>query len=486
MLDECKYKHGSTCQANIEPRLPPRAIDVQAEGMVGRLSLHISRPNEQADYVALSYCWGEPPHTFALTKDLLKNTSKINWEDIPATIRDAVHVTRDLGIRYLWVDALCIVQDDPTDKIDQIKNMGRIYQNATITISAASAPSVKRGFLKSRRVKAFPIPIHIRKNKYKTLSVRIENASGRLVEPLTSRGWALQEHILSQRIMFYGLKDLLWFCQNNQRRAMAIFPTHDLDLSARFAHGYVLPSPGDGFREMREFWSSIQRDYSLRNLGLSEDKFRALGGIAMELQKRFRDTYLAGMWQRSLIKDIGWSRRSQYPKKRNACSHGHNRPSPSWSWLSIHQPVRPYFSPRFDKDDEQDDDQAEFISCSIELEDQSSSFGHVLGGTLIILAEVICSSNVPVLDVEKHIDLVLDCDCLGKHVGELGASFNSDAYYYCYIAKASFGSSYGLFLRMLKDGSFVREGHIGDKTVSSDIMSIWSSEYSERREIRIV
>jgi hypothetical protein len=68
-------------------------------------------------------------------------------EMLPQTIQDAISVTHRLGIRYLWVDALCIIQDNPIDKSTEINAVGANYKNATLTISAASAASVELGFL---------------------------------------------------------------------------------------------------------------------------------------------------------------------------------------------------------------------------------------------------------------------------------------------------------------------------------------------------
>ncbi|PMD42101.1 HET-domain-containing protein [Hyaloscypha variabilis F] len=196
LLEECVTHHSSTCPSDLDVLLPPRVIDVNSIKNSERLSLHISASEERGSYTALSYCWGEPPHSFFTTRSTLQDPSKLDWGQLPATIKDAVTVTRGLGIRYLWVDALCIAQDDEADKSEQIKVMGRIYKTATLTIAAASSNSVFTGFLEDRRVPSIPLPL-----------------------PLDKRGWTLQGSLLSPRILYYGSKDLIWKCQAKSFRS---------------------------------------------------------------------------------------------------------------------------------------------------------------------------------------------------------------------------------------------------------------------------
>lgn len=68
-------------------------------------------------------------------------------EALSKSIRDAIVITCDLGFRYLWVGALCIVQDDVDDKISEINNMGLVYRKATLTIAVAYSDSASEGFL---------------------------------------------------------------------------------------------------------------------------------------------------------------------------------------------------------------------------------------------------------------------------------------------------------------------------------------------------
>jgi Heterokaryon incompatibility protein (HET) len=228
---------------------------------------------------------GEPQHAFTTTKAILDDLSKIDWRQLPATIADAVSVTRSLGIRYLWVDALCIVQDDEEDKTREIREMGRIYRYARVTIAAANSPSVQCGFLNSLTRDEVPLPIVLSetRNEFGTLWTR--KGPRTPDEPLDKRGWALQEYLLSPRVLYYGSLDLLWRCQ--KQLFQPVLPTQGIyqDTSA-FAQGRIrLPTgvfeiPSQNLTPLTDYWYWIQRAYSPRELGYFNDRFQALGGIA--------------------------------------------------------------------------------------------------------------------------------------------------------------------------------------------------------------
>ncbi|KAK1671584.1 heterokaryon incompatibility, partial [Colletotrichum godetiae] len=94
-------------------------------------------------FAVLTYVWGgiEQPKLKEANMDEYSCDYGLDaiWRDIPKTIRDAIHVCETIGERYLWVDALCIVQDSPRDVKTQILRMREIYSAAKFTIAAVSA-----------------------------------------------------------------------------------------------------------------------------------------------------------------------------------------------------------------------------------------------------------------------------------------------------------------------------------------------------------
>lgn len=143
---------------------------------------------------------------------------------LPLTIQDAVIVTRQIGLKYLWVDALCIIQDSVEDKDAEIRRMAQIYMDSFLTICAASASSSDDGFLAPKPSPRslepdsvpyqFQLPIACPDGGVDVVGVEYciwDN--GTSPEPLDHRAWAYQEQILSRRTLTYGMSTLTWRCE---------------------------------------------------------------------------------------------------------------------------------------------------------------------------------------------------------------------------------------------------------------------------------
>jgi len=142
------------------------------------IRLHQSQKNEKAQYATLSYCWGSGVQQLTTTTSNLRDHMLALPCGLPKTISDAVEVCRKVGIRYLWVDALCIIQDDESDKLDQIAKMGSIYKNSTVTIVAASTENVTDGFLSNGKPDEpiAQLPIFVDNSTFGTVYLRSQHA----------------------------------------------------------------------------------------------------------------------------------------------------------------------------------------------------------------------------------------------------------------------------------------------------------------------
>jgi hypothetical protein len=109
--------------------------------------LQCTSPALNDDYIALSYVWGRGRTLRTTTDTFDDHLSCIEMQALPQTIQDAVHVTRQLCVKFLWVDALCIIQDSERDKVHELARMHRYYRNALVVISAAGAANADEGFL---------------------------------------------------------------------------------------------------------------------------------------------------------------------------------------------------------------------------------------------------------------------------------------------------------------------------------------------------
>ncbi|KAK4189127.1 heterokaryon incompatibility protein-domain-containing protein [Podospora australis] len=134
-LKLCETDHHCSTRRAIT-RLPARVIDVRPT----TVKLHEPSEDERAPYLCLSHCWGDIRPACRTTSATLKaNLQAISPDDLPATFRDAISVTRQLGFDYLWIDSICIIQDSEADWRHQSAEMINIYENAHLTLCASGA-----------------------------------------------------------------------------------------------------------------------------------------------------------------------------------------------------------------------------------------------------------------------------------------------------------------------------------------------------------
>ncbi|RDW71840.1 hypothetical protein BP5796_07874 [Coleophoma crateriformis] len=211
---------------------PSRLIDVESDADPKSLRLwETTKVNAAGDiqrtkgrYSALSYSWGpEDSKRFTTKKDTREARLKgFSLEELPTTIRDAVVLTRKLGLRYLWVDALCIVQDDVDDWAEESARINEVYGNAVITIAAAACEDKWDGiFRKWDLPPSQSVSIHSKcSNDDRTGTMTISDTVGSLYEildrsPLSNRAWVLQERVLSRRTIHFAKDQMYWECQNH-------------------------------------------------------------------------------------------------------------------------------------------------------------------------------------------------------------------------------------------------------------------------------
>lgn len=156
-MKECLESH-EYCPKATEAELPTRVLDVSYPDSTGDTRL-FHGGGVRAPYAALSYCWGVPQPVSTISVLLESYQKRIPLHSLPKTVQDAIFTTRQLGLQYLWVDSLCIVQDSTDDKAFEIANMGEIFRNATVTTLAASAKACDEGFLQDRPPPQYPLSL---------------------------------------------------------------------------------------------------------------------------------------------------------------------------------------------------------------------------------------------------------------------------------------------------------------------------------------
>jgi hypothetical protein len=364
-ISECFVSHDG-CPGGLSAGsyLPTRVLDL-SDFDAGRVKLHVSQ-GEKAQYAALSYCWGQTPQ-LTTTGETLKHSVQegIKIEELPKTLQDALYTTKQLGIPYLWIDSLCIIQDSFEDKSAEITRMPQIYKNAVVTLSAAIAPDCGQGFLEDRqevrrRVQsAFRLPLlpddealYVDTPAIGEVFLCLDQDLGFNIkdfadEPINKRAWTLQESWLSPRLLIYGSGPLKWQClsksithgdespridsfESDFRGRSKFFTSRDL------AQGDIDPQLQLTYTsEQREVllteWKHLVYLYTRRSLSFADDKLPALSGIAAEFHRLSGDTYLAGLWKSSLPWGLLWHRLSGHADQ----SHSDRSPKPSfWKRLS--------------------------------------------------------------------------------------------------------------------------------------------------------
>jgi hypothetical protein len=306
---------------------------------------YIQRPK----YAALSYCWGGDQEVKLQKLNLVSWRSKISFDDLPQTIKDAVLVASELGLEYIWVDALCIVQDDEADKIVELARMGDIYSQAYVTLLASRSPKVQDGFLQSRyipRERGYRVPYLCANGQIGSIVLWAGRTLG-IAEPIHQRGWCFQEQILSSRILEFGTHQLRYLCAANRTgeivtetdgwvpnsKTFAQYGTgHSLDLPADW---YSLPANGNEFLDL---WKRIVMHYSHLNLTESTDKLRAISAVARKFGESSSLRYHAGLWAEHLPNQLLWEvdhdDHSLQQVTRTA-----KYVAPSWSWASMKGPI---------------------------------------------------------------------------------------------------------------------------------------------------
>jgi Heterokaryon incompatibility protein (HET) len=264
---------------------------------------------------------------------------------LPQTIQDAILVTRRLGLRYLWVDSLCIIQDLEEDKLEQLGRMHAIYSNSYVTIAACSAANCDEGFLQTEKFhteeqEPSTIPFgtnggHITFQKYidPFLDLRIGegNPMPLKTESINTRAWTFQEQYLSRRILFFSKTLVFWQCCELAGKGGPRVREYYLgqDISRRTLRE---PTVGD--------WKDVVHQYSTRNMSDPIDKLPALSSIMTYFASRTNSHYVAGICVAELPYQLCWERclagdSSSRPKAWRA---------PSWSWACVNNAVR--FTPQ--------------------------------------------------------------------------------------------------------------------------------------------
>ncbi|KAM0254702.1 hypothetical protein ACHAQJ_006483 [Trichoderma viride] len=351
-LDQCRTSH-LNCLTNNIPQLPTRVVDIGPSGAVAIPRVFVSQ-GAKANYIALSHCWGGRIESILTTNTYEDYQKALPISEIPANFKDAFRIAKELGIQYVWIDSLCIIQDSKEDWQIESSKMGWVYLNATLTVSALVSANSAMGVLKNNknRFPGAPKPARLRiyEDKLKDGEVEVEWKSqdeenlGRLLGiecALTSRGWTLQEYILSPRNLLYGGRQIYWRCPSRVISADNTpegnqFPEKKYQNALQVIYSAILAKPPQvkpDIKAILEDYYELVETYSARQLTYGSDKFAAFSGIAQMIHPAIGGQYLAGSWTDDFKHGLLWY--AELASCRHIESHG----APSWSWMVTDAPI---------------------------------------------------------------------------------------------------------------------------------------------------
>jgi hypothetical protein len=305
---------------DIEPQVNTSIVLVESRDIQCRANCPI--------YATLSHCWGRAPVIQTTQQTLAKRKRCIEWESLPQTFQDAISIARALSIRYIWIDSLCVIQDDENDWQRQSACMASIYSNSYLNIAATGSSDSRGGCLAPRSIRhggrtlklvSFPVipnaedswpairvrhsfqPVH---HPYSNQSNRNTFSSDPLdksVVPLLSRAWVFQERRLAPRTVHFHPSEMVMECRSSLYCECTGLNNID---SLSCARSLDLKSFQD--RQVLDYWYDIVEEFSRLRLSRESDRLIALTGVATVFQDRIKSGYLAGLWQADIARGLLW------------------------------------------------------------------------------------------------------------------------------------------------------------------------------------
>ncbi|KAH0536429.1 hypothetical protein FGG08_006698 [Glutinoglossum americanum] len=334
---------------------PDRVVDIGLKGdRIIKLQSRPSGDGQNANYATLSYCWGGSNHIRLEIATLKRFQEGINVMELPRTMRHAVALVRELGLRFLWIDSLCIIQDSVEDWRTQSALMGSIYQHSHINLAASSSTNSEGGLVFDRDPQPVqPVQVTCRfpfdhaTNPSRLYNILLQKPYFESIEkePLNSRGWVMQERLLAPRTLHCAKDQLFWECEhmfaneshpNGTDTLLNRQPNEFRRMVSRFSQGSTTATAviNSIHREPDVAWLSLVREYTKCKLTRDEDILIAFSGLARRWSEMLPDQYLAGLWKQSLEEGLLWHREAMILKYLSGETSLRWR-APSWSWASF-------------------------------------------------------------------------------------------------------------------------------------------------------
>lgn len=346
-LQRCEQKHDSCSRQAYNSRSPPTRL-VQVSSCTEQVQLWETN-GKTVQYLCLSHCWGASQPLRTTKSNLREHLRGIDVSSLPKTFRDAVDFTRRLGFSYIWIDSLCIIQDDTDDWRDEADRMCLVYQNATLTLAAATGTHCDAGCYKTASPQEIGHSVpqsysgsfmgtHIRPClPHPAFGGQVSFTPSDDLFPLVKRAWVYQERHLSRRFLYFGPCELVWECRQGSTCECALLDTmrsSNYRPLSKKAHEFTIretiPRPASHKARIINRWKAIVMEYTSLDMTFDSDRLPAIHGMATSLMFGNLGEYFAGVWEEMLLAQLLWivfEGRKLPPSDTND--------APSWSWASV-------------------------------------------------------------------------------------------------------------------------------------------------------
>lgn len=311
-------------------------------------------------------------------------------------LRDAIAATRSLGFRYIWIDTLCLNQDDGSEKLDQISKMHTFYSRAVLNLSATAAESGIDGMMYHRYPSTVvPLTLQMAKSDVggdevpqgNLIFFRDDWRSSIQGARINTRGWVFQERMLAQRVLHFARDQVYWECQSLEasetnpsgRTYGRIHAAKHLKSRLSLSHAGLSLSHSDAGASDHQWrlWRGLVNMYTLTDVTFQSDRLVALSALARRFSQVFdvpSDEYKAGLWVRHLPGSLCWT-------VHNADRRPKSYTAPTWSWASVER-ASAYIGFESGKNE------VEVLDAVITVKNTMDLFGEILNGRLRVRGRV--------------------------------------------------------------------------------------------------
>lgn len=335
-MQDCAESHGTQCNppnSGFSEGLYLLLIDVKQMRLVKR--------GWGSRYLALSYVWGKA-ETFNTVRDNIEELQQdgallFYMDRLPQVIKDAIEFVRDIGETHIWVDALCIIQDDPQFKAAYIAFMDKIFGQALLTIIALSGQDANSGLpgLTAGSRPLIPTPVNLGPlklvAKLPSLFIAVQRSMW------NTRAWTFQEGLFSRKKLFFSESQVHWCCPKAYH-SEDYSPVFEVDSGIFRDMSVMEQSIGNDPRERFHIYESLVKRYSNRDMTYHSDSLHAFAGALSALKDAFEWKFTSALPENCLDLALLWRPMSSVrlrPRSlsdqdwtQTACK------SPSWCWTA--------------------------------------------------------------------------------------------------------------------------------------------------------